>query len=342
MILSNNIKDTWYEGDLECSFHADLYLKLEVKGLSLSHIRPHGRKVITGTKPFLGDPFSLEKNGFLEENYLTEIEVYPFESAGYPLDIPRKFNAVEVVILNPEISEIREAKDKRIGKLKGKIYFKIKRIHESKAIIEEKKKLFHEKIVLQRKAQIHSRSTLSKFHSFRFNGWRRVVHFFSFIVASINFLQFILGGLLALFLIFGIVGLVTKGCGDNRISVSERHEELNHLESWKVNRNLPIEQSKFHIPEIEWDAKDKKFADTAMKNLSILGTYLLDHPSIHFKMHYFGNDVNNQSITLEEIETFFLKIGIEKSRYQLGEIYNSFPRELKSNTLIVQFINTTD
>jgi hypothetical protein len=343
--ISSEIWQQWYEGDLDCSFHSDLFLKLEISQLTLSHIRPHGRKVISNVLPFYGDPFAIVKEGFLEDNFLPEVEVFPALQTDYPLDMPRKFNAVEVIITNPIISEIREIEGKRTGKLNAKIYFRIKRITESVAIIEEKKKVLKAKRVEQ---QIETTIPKSSYRyrvsnlTSRFNFWGSIGWFFSFLFTSLNIMQFLFGSFISILLIAGIIGFFTKGCDDKRISSDKvensENEDVRKLKAWQVS-TTDKELTLVHVPVIKWNKKNESFDDQSKRNISIIGTYLLDNPSIKYKFQLTEKDENKRNDAIKEIDSFFQTVGIDSMRKIKGNVYELVPNSLASDILIVQFVN---
>ena len=115
-------------------------MKDEVHGLTLNHIQPTGRKVLSNAHVFDGVPPTRELNTFLEDRYLLGLEVFPLESGVYPLDMARKFNAEDVHILDPKITEIREVDGVRHGLLEATVYCKLHRLKDVK-FNEELKKL---------------------------------------------------------------------------------------------------------------------------------------------------------------------------------------------------------
>jgi len=128
-----NISYQWYEGDLECSFHTLAFLESKTEELKVSHIKPHGRILINNARPYSGDPNSLkEVNSFLDDRVLGGVEIFPNKPGNYPLDRSRKFNAVEVVIIDPEISNMRMVDYKKQGTLKARIYFKLEKLNSVK------------------------------------------------------------------------------------------------------------------------------------------------------------------------------------------------------------------
>lgn len=133
MTSDKNISYQWYEGDLECSFHTLAFLESKVEELKVSHIKPHGRKVISNAFPYSGDPNALKEiHSYLNDRILSGVEVFPLNNSGYPLDIPRKFNATEVVIIDPQISNVRIVDYKKQGTLNAKVYFRLEKLNTIK------------------------------------------------------------------------------------------------------------------------------------------------------------------------------------------------------------------
>lgn len=133
MTSKKNISYQWYEGDLECSFHTLAFLESKVEELKVSHIKPHGRKVISNASPYSGDPNALKEiHSYLNDRILSGVEVFPLNNSGYPLDIPRKFNATEVVIIDPQISNVRIVDYKKQGTLNAKVYFRLEKLNTIK------------------------------------------------------------------------------------------------------------------------------------------------------------------------------------------------------------------
>ncbi len=130
MSEAKEIAPMWVNGRLECSFTTAPYLTDESQGLTLNHIQPIGRKVLSNAAPHTGELPSTWNGSFLEDRYLLGLEVFPALSGEYPLDIARKFNAEEVTILNPEISEIREVDGVRHGVLKADVVCKLRRLND--------------------------------------------------------------------------------------------------------------------------------------------------------------------------------------------------------------------
>ena len=144
MSETKEIEPMWVSGRLECSFTTAHYLHDEKQGLTLNHIQPVGRKVLTNAVSHTGELPSASKGSFLEDRYLLGLEVFPSAAAEYPLDISRKFNAEEVTILNPEISEIRDVDGVRHGLLKADVVCKLRRLNDQSFNEELKKhKLIH-------------------------------------------------------------------------------------------------------------------------------------------------------------------------------------------------------
>jgi outer membrane protein OmpA-like peptidoglycan-associated protein len=128
-----NISDQWYEGDLECSFHTMPFLEGQIDEFNVNHIIPHGRKIICNARTYSGDPNCfLETCSYLDVRVLSGVEIFPLNSTNYPLDIPRKFNAIEVVIITPQISNVRIDAFKNQGTLNAKAYFKLEKLNTTK------------------------------------------------------------------------------------------------------------------------------------------------------------------------------------------------------------------
>lgn len=134
----------WVSGRLECSFTTAHYLHDETQGLTLNHIQPVGRKVLSNALPHVGELPTTTNGSFLEDRYLLGLEVFPSTVGAYPLDMSRKFNAEEVTILNPEISEIRDVDGIRHGLLRADVVCKLRRLNDQYFNEELKKqKLIH-------------------------------------------------------------------------------------------------------------------------------------------------------------------------------------------------------
>jgi outer membrane protein OmpA-like peptidoglycan-associated protein len=140
MSETTEIAPIWVQGTLNCSFTTAHFMKDEVHGLTLNHIQPTGRKVLSNAQVFDGVPPARELSAFLEDRYLLGLEVFPLEAGVYPLDMARKFNAEDVHILDPKITEIREVDGVRHGLLEATVYCKLHRLKDVK-FNEELKKL---------------------------------------------------------------------------------------------------------------------------------------------------------------------------------------------------------
>lgn len=144
MSETTEIAPWWVSGQLECSFTTALYLHDDVQGLTLNHIQPIGRKVLSNVVLHAGKLPTISERPFLEDRYLLGLEVFPSVPGVYPLDIARKFNAEDVVIVNPEISEIREVDGIRHGLLKADVVCKLRRLNDPSFNDELKKlKIIH-------------------------------------------------------------------------------------------------------------------------------------------------------------------------------------------------------
>jgi outer membrane protein OmpA-like peptidoglycan-associated protein len=123
----------WYQGKLECSFHTTVFLENEASGITLNNIIPQGRKLITDIS-FCEEDTKFppkDKLSFLPNRILTGVEIFPNNNAEYPLDRPRKFNAIEVIITNPIITHVRIVDGIRQGKLFGDIYFRLEKAYDN-------------------------------------------------------------------------------------------------------------------------------------------------------------------------------------------------------------------
>ena len=136
----STIESNWVEGVLECSFKTARFIQDDSQDLTLNHIQPIGRKVLKNARLFEGELPQREQTSFLEDRYLLDLEVYPETNGEYPLDDLRKFHAKDVMILNPEISEIREVDGVRHGLLKAHVICKLKKLNDKQFKEELKEK----------------------------------------------------------------------------------------------------------------------------------------------------------------------------------------------------------
>jgi len=144
MSETKEIEPMWVSGRLECSFTTAHYLHDEIQGLTLNHIQPIGRKILSDVAMHTGELSSTNQGSFLGDRFLLGLEVFPSAFGEYPLDIARKFNAEDVVIVNPEISEIRDVDGIRHGLLKADITCRLRKLNDQAFNDELKKhKLIH-------------------------------------------------------------------------------------------------------------------------------------------------------------------------------------------------------
>lgn len=268
MISDKNISDQWYEGDLECSFLTLPFLQSKVEAFNLSHIKPLGRKVISNACQYSSDPNTLkESQSYLKIEILSAVEIFPLNSSNYPLDIPRKFNASEVVIIHPQISNVRTVDYKKQGTLNAKVYFRLEKLNTIKEPEKDQTSINPVTLVVDGPPDV---GTDERKGCFRFFPGRLFMPFSGsranfadgggrtpggcltpgakggctnpgIGVGCLNTLRFGCGGLISLLLLIGLITMFLRGCDsevvvetDDQKTEIETGEKKVDLTPWEI------------------------------------------------------------------------------------------------------------
>ena len=258
-----NISDQWYEGDLECSFHTMPFLEGKIDEFKLNHIIPHGRKIICNVRTYSSDPNCFEETcSYLDLRLLSGVEIFPFNSANYPLDIPRKFNATEVVIIDPQISNVRTVDYKKQGTLNAKVYFRLEKLNTIKEPEKEEIIINPVSTVIDVTSDGYTNERKGCFRLFPgrilrpFRRSRSELSANQRIMAGgcltpglnggcanpgigggcLNTLQFGCGGLISLLLLIGLITMFLRGC--NSEAVTETDDQKTEIETGEKKVDL--------------------------------------------------------------------------------------------------------
>jgi outer membrane protein OmpA-like peptidoglycan-associated protein len=314
----SNISFQWYEGNLESSFHTITFLESKIEEIKVSHIKPHGRKVISNVSRYSGDPDKLNKQSFLPDRVLSGVEVFPIESIEYPLDIPRKFNATEVVIIDPIISNVRMVDDKKQGTLNARIYFKLETLDVKKQP-EIKSKNDTVTGVSSEDIDLSRRTGCANYFPVVINRSQSPSGVFlpagcssvtggclapglnggcinpSPVGGCINTLRFGCGSLICLLMLAGLLSMLLRNCDSNSINESDRtdteietDESKVDLSPWEIKdedpereqiRDSVMKLKTIIVPNVQFYTNSDRLLPSSKENLNTIAMYMLENPT---------------------------------------------------------------
>lgn len=347
------LDQSWLYGKLECSFSAEFLNHNEHTHITLNDIVLQGRKVLNDAEFIPGNPPEKESKSFLSDNYIHGLEVFPKEVGIYPLDMARKFNASDIIIHNPQTSEIRLVNGVRHGQLKAELYCKLKKlkdiplkeeikviptINTDNSILETDLSSRKGCAPLASTSQLMNRNGCMPFGSM-LNGPVGGAGCF-------NFLRLGCGGLIGIILLLGFLSFLFRGCAgffsdDNRKNDDQEQviedddtdqrkidfvpEEPDSISS--TDDDKTIEYRTVVLSNVQFYTNSSKLMPSSQKDLDKLSLYLLEN--IHLKARIIGytdsrgDDNVNKKISLtraECVRTYIIFQGVDNRRLEaIGE-----------------------
>jgi outer membrane protein OmpA-like peptidoglycan-associated protein len=345
------ISSIWIIGTLECSFTTSLYLKDDLEGVKLNHIKPVGRKILLNAESYTDVLPKREEASFLEDQYILGLEVFPKINGIYPLDIARKYNAKEVIIQKPEISEIREINGIRHGLLKAQVSCRLYRLKDAKLTPEFKDSIKND-----------DQTTIKIDQVSDFEGSKRTRN--GCLGALIpnpnsgprNLSRLGCGGFISLLMIFGLIGLFMRACNNNIENDSsetaeirddsENKDEINftdtldnvRTESNKTDTVNSVNTETIVLPNVQFFTNSNKLLPSSAKDLNGLSIYLLENldckANIYGHTDNRGDDNANLRLSLSRANSvldYLMDKGIDRSRLQAFGKGETEPRASNSS-----------